>query len=701
MKRRFISVTRTGITTLCVLALLSLSGCAKSRPNEMYLEEISAGRAAYQKGDYPRADASFARASALADKAPLTTETLATTVALKGVKAAAPALSQSIDVWTVALGPEHPTVLTGLFQMAYIYYLNGNYKLGDQAVNRGLKAYKSSRKQLPETAETWLSFIPQLLTSKGERERAAQSYKLIVASHVEVLGKDSPVVARYQLDEANWFGLRRQYNQGISMAQHAVDTGKFADAKGKAYAIKKLAWINAQAGKYATAEKLYKRCIDLLSAQSDKTELHKAENDLCAFYEEYGFFEKTTRLRQKILDALKKEGAPASQVNSAGHDLLTVWQGKYPQRADELAMTVLKGYDSDLGPASPEAAHMLHHVAFCQASLDHTAQARSACNWGMALLAWDAQGRVRNVINDLSRFADRLSSIGDDQGARKALQKGLKLAREVKEQEEWGVQETPEALALKHIANWMRTHGETEETMKAYEDAVAALRADKRKDDPNVAQYRLYQTETALDRGDVKSAEKAALDAENIYSQWSGIKSARRARLLALRARCAAASDDQPRAQKLEQEAVSILLQAADEDPYDASEAYLELGRFCLDSNRLDDGQKYFAAAIDIKQKNGSAGDISKARAIDGQATVALRKGDFGKAVELSALAMKTLEQISFRTPYVVPIAAHHVELCKRTGKKKELLAGRALARSWAVELYGPEHPKTKEIARL
>jgi tetratricopeptide (TPR) repeat protein len=668
----------------------------------MYLDEIAAGKAAYDKGDWTSANASFARAGDLAEKSPATAETFTTAMTLKGVKAAAPALSQSIDVWTLVLGPEHPTVLTGLFQMAYIYYLNDNYKLGDEAVNRALKAYKSSGKQLPESAETWLAFIPQLLTSKGERDRAAQTYKRIVSSHMEVLGKNSPVVARYQLDEANAFGLRRQYKQGISLAEHAVETGKFADAKTRAYAVRRLAWINAQAGNYSTAENLYLKCIEILSGESDKLDLHKAQNDLCAFYEEYGGFDKTAKLRQHIYDALKQEGAAANLVNSAAHDLLSVWQARDAERAIKLAKTALAGYDSDLGPASPESGHLMHHLAFCQANLNRVPQARSACNWGMALLAWDAQGRVRNVIDDLSRFADRLSSIGDDSGARKALEKGLKLARGNKEQEEWGVQETPEALALKNIANWMRSHGDDGETMKAYDDAIAAMRAAKRKDDTSIGQYRLYQTEAALERKDIDAAKKAAVDAENIYSQWTGERSSRRARLLALRARAAAAAKNAAEARRLEQESASIVAAAAGEDPYDASEVYLELGRLCLDDNRLDDAQRYFQQTLSIKEQVGTPGDIAQARAFDGQALVALRKGDAKKAGELSARALKVLDQVCFKTPYVVPIAAHHIDLLKRTGNQdKKLPEARARARSWAVELFGPEHTKTREIEKL
>ncbi len=96
--------------------LVFLSGCGRTVPNQDYLQELNAGRDAYLSGNWAAADEKFVRAKERADRAPITPETFGTSVTLKGVRVAAPALSQSIDVWTVALGPEHPTVLTGLMQ---------------------------------------------------------------------------------------------------------------------------------------------------------------------------------------------------------------------------------------------------------------------------------------------------------------------------------------------------------------------------------------------------------------------------------------------------------------------------------------------------------------------------------------------------------------------------------------------------------
>lgn len=683
------------------LAVILLGGCGKTRPNDQFLSELDAGRAAYKKSDWATAQQNFARAARIAEKAPPTAETLGTATILKGVKVAAPALSQSIDIWTLALGPDHPTVLTGLFQMAYIYYLNGNYKLGDAALDRALKAYKHSGKQLPDGAEFWLSFIPQLLSSQGERNRAANAYLRILSTHTDVLGADSLVVNRYKIDRANFLALRRLYPEAIAEASEAVKIAqaKNFDAKTRAYTVKRLGWINAQAGKYETAEKLYKQCISILD--KDKEQALRAEQDLCAFYEEYGGFDESARQREHIYSKLKAEGAKPEIVNGAAHELVSVWQDRFPDKAVRLAQVVIDDYDQSIGPASPEAAHMLHHLAFCQANLGNSEATRAACDWGMAVLAWDARGHVRAVINDLARFADRLSSVGKDEQAVQALDRALNLARESREQEEWGVQETPEALALKHKADWMRGHGTTAQAMKTYEQAIAAIRGGKRKDDPTVAQYSMYQTETALERGDYKSAEQAAAEAERIYIEWMGDKSARRARILSLRARAVAGLHDLAAAKKYEQQARTIVEAAGRDDPFDCCETWAELGQLCLDQKRDVEAQLCFQKILDLKTQFGTRGDTVQARAFDGQAMVALHQKRVKEALALSNRAMKSLDQVCFVTPHAIGIAVHNIDLAKRNDDKKTLEQAKALARRWALEIYGPNHATTKSVLQM
>lgn len=679
--------------------LVFLSGCGRTVPNQDYLQELNAGRDAYLSGNWAAADEKFVRAKERADRAPITPETFGTSVTLKGVRVAAPALSQSIDVWTVALGPEHPTVLTGLMQMAYIYYLNGNYKLGEQTVERALKAYKKSGKQLPETADTWLAFIPQLLASLGERERVSRLYSRIIDMHTEVLGADSPSTIKYRIDQANWLGQCRKYKEAIAILDDCIETGrrKAFDARTRAYAVKKRAWLTAQSGKFDRAEKLYKEAIQILSGVTEDE--MKAEADLASFYEEYGGYAEAVSYRERLYNTLKADGKHAQNADLAGHELVSVMQEKAPAKALEIAEQLYDDYDRDIGPASPEAAHILHHVAFCQATLGRDAASQTACNWGMAVLAWDSRGHVRTVINDLSRFADRLAAIGNDKQALQLLDEALTLARQSQEQEDWGVQETPEALALKHKADWMRTNGDTgAAAMKAYDEAISAMRKDKRQDDTTIALYLLYQTECALERRDYQAALRAGQRAEKIYIDWMGTDSARHARILALEARAAAGSGDSQTSKRMEEQARAISLRAADEDPFDCCEAWEELGALCLAGGRTPEARSYFQKVIDTKRKYKVRGDLALVRALDGLGQTDSLSGHQKEAMRHWQEAIDTLGQVCFVTPQVVPIAGHYIAACKLAGDDKRLAAAKELGLKWCRELYGPDSAEAQQM---
>lgn len=685
-------------------AALILSGCGRTVPSENYLEQLNAGRDAYRDSNWSAADERFMRARELANRAPITAETLGTSVTLKSVRIAAPALSQSVDVWIIVLGPEHPAVLTGLMQMAYMYYLSGNYKLGEQTIERALRSYKKSGKQLPETAETWLNFIPQLLASQGERERVTKLYSRLIEIHTEVLGAEAPNTVRCRIDQANWFGQCRKYKNAIAIVDQCIEIGrrKGFDAKVRAYAAKKRAWLTAQSGKFGEAEAFYKESIRILSgfAGSSEDEM-KAEADLASFYEEYGGYTEAVSCRERLYKTLKATGRQPQNANSAGHELISVMQEKAPARALKIAEQLYDDYDKDNGPASPEAAHIMHHVAFCQATLGQDAAARTACNWGLAVLAWDSRGHVRSVINDLSRFADRLASIDNDKEALQILDEALTLARQSKEQENWGVQETLEALALKHKADWMRMHGETAATMQAYDEAITAMRKDKRQDDTSVALYLLYQTECALERQEYNSALRAGRRAEKIYIDWMGVDSARRARVLALLARAAVGSGNRPLSKQLEAQARMILVQAAADDPFDCCEAWDELGQLCLSTGRWTEARACFQTVIDTKKKDLVKGDIALARAFDGLGQLALRAGNKRDAMQQLQNSMDALNQVCYVTPQVVPIATHYIEACKLSGNSKQQAAGKQTGLKWCRELFGPQSAVTQKMLQL
>jgi len=154
------------------------------------------GQTLYAQGRYREAVPTYREAMARRGDDPVTLNALALSLFQTADYAGAePLYRRALAIWEKALGPEHPSVATGLNNLAVLLKTQGDYRGAEPLYRRALAIReKALGPEHPEVA-TSLNNLALLLKAQGDYQGAEPLFRRALAINEKALGPEHPVVA--------------------------------------------------------------------------------------------------------------------------------------------------------------------------------------------------------------------------------------------------------------------------------------------------------------------------------------------------------------------------------------------------------------------------------------------------------------------------------------------------------------------------
>jgi CHAT domain-containing protein/Tfp pilus assembly protein PilF len=283
---------------------------------------------------------------------------------------AEPLSKRSLAINEKALGPDHPDVAFSLNNLARLYESQGQYAQAEPLLKRALSIKEKALGPNHPSVATSLNDLAGLYHTQGQYAQAEPLYKRSLAIKEKSLGPDHPEVATSLNNLALLYDTQGQYTQAEPLYKRSLaimEKSLGPDHRNVAANLNNLADLYETQGQYAQAEPLYKRSLAITEKAlgPDHPDVASSLNGLAGLYHTLGQYAQAEPLLKRSLAIEEKFLGPDHPAVAASlNDLAGLYdtQGQY-SLAEPLYKRSLVIKEKSLGPDHPEVATSLNNLA--------------------------------------------------------------------------------------------------------------------------------------------------------------------------------------------------------------------------------------------------------------------------------------------------------------------------------------------------
>jgi CHAT domain-containing protein/tetratricopeptide (TPR) repeat protein len=332
------------------------------------------------KGNFNRAEPSYLRALAIAEKPGSGLEPFFVATLLNGLGSlyvsqgdflhAEPLYRRALDIQEKTLGPENTQVATTLTNLGAMYQEKGDYGQAEQLLLRAL----AIREKASGTEEIFiiqsLKSLASLYEAKGEYDKAGPLFQRVVTKLEQLLGADNPIIAPSISDLALHTKNQGDYVRAEQLYQRAIailEKARGPDDASLAAPLDNLATLYQSKGDYERAEALYKRVLAIKerTLRPEDPLIATTLSNLAVLYHEQRNYERAEQLLQRALAIKEKALGPIHpDVATVLSNLQVLYYDKGDfDRAETFSQRVLTIKEKALGPEHPDVGIAINNIA--------------------------------------------------------------------------------------------------------------------------------------------------------------------------------------------------------------------------------------------------------------------------------------------------------------------------------------------------
>lgn len=338
----------------------------------------TAGTAAYERGDYSSAAASFAAALREAESFGGADYRLAVALAYLALSyeaqarytEAEPLYLRALGIYEKAFGPIHPNIGTLLNNLGVMYRHQGRYKEAEPILRRSLAIREKTLGPEHANVGITLNNLAVLYKAQGRYTEAEHLYRRVLSTLEKARGVDHPSVGNSLSNLAELYREQGRYAEAEPLYRRSLAIREKAlgpEHPNVAITLNNLALLCEQQGRYAEAEPLYRRTLSILEKAigPDHPETATALGNLGAMYSALRRYAEAEPLLRRSLTIREKTLGPENEsvgitLNNLG--FLYKMQGRYAE-AEPLYRRSLAIVEKSLGQDHPNVDTALGNLA--------------------------------------------------------------------------------------------------------------------------------------------------------------------------------------------------------------------------------------------------------------------------------------------------------------------------------------------------
>jgi tetratricopeptide (TPR) repeat protein/CHAT domain-containing protein len=328
---------------------------------------------------------------------------------------AEPPYRRAFRLYQEVFGPEHPMPGSSLSSLGMVLFAQGRYAEAETTLKRALSIYEKTLGEDHHMTGALLHGLALLDQKRGRYADAELHFKRSLANREKALGRDHPDVAWTLKDLAELYRFqgRKAEAQPLLKGASAIE----AKAPGAADNVSEPDQLNRranelyQAGRYAEAEQLYQRALEIAEKARgpEHPDTASALHNLGMAFEGQGRYARAELIFKRALAISEKVAAP-DQTATALQDLANLFsrQGRYAE-AEPLYQRALGIREKALGPEHTNVADILHNLAGAYRNQARFAEAEPLFKRALAIqekaLGPDHQASAASLVSLATLYA--------------------------------------------------------------------------------------------------------------------------------------------------------------------------------------------------------------------------------------------------------------------------------------------------------
>ena len=228
---------------------------------------------------------------------------------------AIPIAEKALAISEKALGPEHPSVATGLNNLALLYQAQGRYSDAEPLSKRSLAISEKALGPEHPTVATGLNNLAGLYESQGRYSDAELLYKRALALREKAIGPEHPSVAASLNNLAELYRVQGRYVEAEPLYKRSLAISEKAlgpEHPSVATSLNNLALLYQAQGRYSDAEPLYKRdlAISEKALGPEHPSVATSLNNLALLHQAQGRYSDAEPLYKRALAVREKALGP-------------------------------------------------------------------------------------------------------------------------------------------------------------------------------------------------------------------------------------------------------------------------------------------------------------------------------------------------------------------------------------------------------
>jgi tetratricopeptide (TPR) repeat protein len=322
---------------------------------------FQAGQLAYQRIDWRKAYADYARAASLQPSNLRYAERAGSLALETGNYAAATSFAEvALNISASAFGPDAPETAAALNNLAATYEEVGRYAEAEFLYRRAIEIGQKTLGTDSPAVATGYSNLAISLMGQGRYTEAELFFRAAIEIDEKALVKDHPDVANRYANFAGLLDAQGKYGEAEPLFRRAIDIGEKSlgkDHPNVAVWYNNLAYSLAHQGRYAEAEPLYRRVmeIDEKAFGKDHPDVAAACQNLALVLQRQGKYGEAESLLRRAIEIDEKAlGQDHPDVAIAYDHLGTLLrdQGKYAE-AEPVLRRAFEIFQASFGPDHP------------------------------------------------------------------------------------------------------------------------------------------------------------------------------------------------------------------------------------------------------------------------------------------------------------------------------------------------------------
>ena len=418
-----------------------------------------------------------------------------------------------------ALGPEHPHVATGLDNLAFALFQQGEYATVERLELRAISILeKHLGPDHPRVANS-LRALAMAMRAQGQYAAAEPLVRRSLAISEKALGPDHPDFAFSLNNLAELLRDQGQYNEAVSLvrrSQAIYEKALGPDHPHVSTGLNNLASLLRDQGQYAEAEPLFRRSLTISEKVlgPDHPDVALTLNNLASLLRDQGQYsaaELLYRRSQAIYEKALGPGHPDVALSLDNLAMLLQMQGHHSS-AERLQRRSLTIREKALGPGHPEVAISLNNLASILEDQGQTAKAETLYRRSLNILEKELGSDHPRVATSLNNLALLLLNEGQYAAAEPLLRRSQTI-----DEKNLSADHPKVALSLNNLAALLQDKGQNTAAEALYRRSLSILEKGLESDHPYIAA-------TVHNLAWLKEDEEQYSEAESQYRRSLGIR---------------------------------------------------------------------------------------------------------------------------------------------------------------------------------